>query len=83
MGWNMSGNKVKIEQDDFDNPLRVKLGGMRSWVLLMLVATIALNTCGTELNTRASAEFQRKQYELARRQYTLDSLRFVQSQNQK
>lgn len=86
----MSGGKIRLEQDFFDEPLRVKLSGVRSWVLLTLVAIIAGNTCSTEATMhglhevhRQQLELAKRQLELAQRQHTLDSLRFVQSQNQK
>ena len=68
--------KVRIKQDFMDDPLLVKPAGVRTWLLIILVASIALNTCESAINTRGSNELKRMQLEQAKRQYTLDSLRF-------
>ena len=67
---------VRIKQDFMDDPILVKLGGFRSWVLLVLIATIAANTCESNVNIIGANELKRQQLEVAKRQYTLDSLRF-------
>ena len=68
--------KVKIEQDFMDDPINVKLSGLRAWVVPMLIASIALSTCATEMNTRNNTAVQQQQLEIAKKHYQLDSARF-------
>ena len=68
--------KVKIEQDFMDDPINVKLSGLRAWVVPILIASIALSTCATEINTRNNTAVQQQQLEIAKKQYQLDSARF-------
>ena len=67
---------VKIKQEPWDAPINVKTTGFRACVLPLLVASIALSTCATEMNTRDSVKIQKQRLEVAKKQYTLDSLRF-------
>lgn len=68
--------KVKIEQDFFDDPINVKLSGVRSWLVPALIALIAFQTCATEMNTRNNTILEKEKLELAKKQYKLDSLKF-------
>ena len=54
----------------------MKLSGCRAGIVLMLIVSIALSTCATEMNTRDSLEIQKQRLDVAKKQYTLDSLRF-------
>ena len=72
----MSDNKVKIQQDMFDEPLRVKPDGIRTAFAILLLVIIAMNTCSTEMQTRETKELTKKKLELAKKHYQLDSLRF-------
>ena len=69
-------NKVKIEQGTFDEPIKVKLRGSIAVFGLILLMTIAMNTCATEVQTRQNTEINKQRLEVAKQQYTLDSLRF-------
>ncbi len=69
-------NKVKIEQGTFDEPIKVKLRGSIATAGMVLLLAIALNTCSTEQATRENKEINKQRLEVAKQQYTLDSLRF-------
>ena len=58
---------VKIEQDFMDDPINVKLSGLRAWVVPILIASIALSTCATEMNTRNNTAVQQQQLEIAKK----------------
>ncbi len=68
--------KVKIEQDFMDDPIKVELSGFRAWIIPMLIASIALSTCATEMNTRNSVTLEKQRLDIAKKQYQLDSARF-------
>ena len=72
----MSDTKVRVTQEFFDDPLRVKPSGVRTWVALILLLTIAMSTCSTEAQMRENKELVKQQLEVAKKQYALDSLRF-------
>lgn len=69
-------NKVKIEQGTFDDPLKVRLRGSLATFGLILLMIIAMNTCSTQVYIRENKEIDNKRLELAKKQYTLDSLHF-------
>ena len=70
-----SPQKVKIVQEFMDEPINVKPSGFRAWIVPVLVASIALSTCATEINTRNNTELQKQRLEIAKKQYKLDSLK--------
>ena len=72
----MSSNKVRITQESFDDAIRVKLRGTAATVVVLLLLTIAMNTCSTEMQTRTNTELNKQQLEIAKKQYQLDSMRF-------
>ena len=72
----MSSNKVRITQEAFDDAIRVKLRGTAATVVVLLLLTIAMNTCSTEMQTRTNTELNKQQLEIAKKQYQLDSMRF-------
>lgn len=69
-------NKVRIEQDMFDDPIKVKLRGSIAAFGLLCLLAIAMSTCATEVQTRQNKEINQKRLEVAKKQYTLDSLRY-------
>lgn len=69
-------DKVRIEQELFDEPVRVKLRGTATLVMVLLLFSIAMNTCSTEQATREGNKINKERLELAKRQYALDSVRF-------
>ncbi len=79
----MSDKNVRINQEPWDDALRVKSTGVRVGVAICLLLIIAMNTCSTEMHTRMNTRLLKEQYDLARRQYALDSLRFEQSQHRR
>lgn len=72
----MSSDKVRITQEAFDDAIRVKLRGTAATVVVLLLLTIAMNTCSTEMQTRTNTELNKQQLEIAKKQYQLDSMRF-------
>lgn len=72
----MSSDKVRITQEAFDDAIRVKLRGTAATVVVLLLLTIAMNTCSTEMQTRNNTELNKQQLEIAKKQYQLDSMRF-------
>ncbi|MBO5663090.1 MAG: hypothetical protein J6S12_04515 [Alphaproteobacteria bacterium] len=79
----MSEHKVRIFQDFFDNAVRVKLTGGRSFVVAACLVALVFNTCTTNVNTREIKDIKRQELEQLKRQYVLDSLKFeyMKSQN--
>ena len=72
----MSSDKVRITQEAFDDSIRVKLRGTAATVVVLLLLTIAMNTCSTEMQTRTNTALNKQQLEIAKKQYQLDSMRF-------
>lgn len=72
----MSSDKVRITQEAFDDAIRVKLRGTAATVVVLLLLTIAMNTCSTEMQTRTNTALNKQQLEIAKKQYQLDSMRF-------
>ncbi len=72
----MSEKKIKITQDFFDDPIRTKPAGTRTFFALFLLVIIALNTCSTERAVNENKEINKQRLEIAKRQYTLDSLQY-------
>ena len=79
----MSEHKIRIMQEFFDGPVRVKLTGGRAFVAVGCMFALMLNTCATEINTREIKEIKRQELEMLKRPYALDSLKFeyIKSQN--
>lgn len=77
----MSSDKVRITQEAFDDAIRVKLRGTAATVVVLLLLTIAMNTCSTEMQTRTNTELNKQQLEIAKKQYQLDSMRFEYMKN--
>ncbi len=79
----MSEHKVRVVQDFFDNAIRVKLTGGRSFVVAACLLALVFNTCTTNVNTREIKDIKRQELEQLKRQYALDSLKFeyMKSQN--
>ncbi len=79
----MAEHKVRLVQDFFDNAIRVKLSGGRSFVVAACLLALVFNTCATNVNTRKIKEIKRQELEQLKRQYALDSLKFeyMKSQN--
>lgn len=71
-------NKIKIEQSVFDEPIKVRLRGSAAVLGLMLLTVIAMNTCVSNTLTEQNTEINKQRLDVARKQYTLDSLRFEQ-----
>ncbi len=72
----MSDKKINIEQNSFDEAFRVKWTGGRSIAVVLILLTIMMNTCSVERHMSESNDLRKQQLEQARRQYSLDSLRF-------
>lgn len=79
----MSEHKVRVVQDFFDNAVRVKLTGGRSFVVAACLVALMFNTCTTNVNIRQIKDIKRQELEQLKRQYALDSLKFeyMKSQN--
>lgn len=71
-------NKIKIEQSVFNEPIKVRLRGSAAILGLMLLTVIAMNTCVSNTLTEQNTEINKQRLDVARKQYTLDSLRFEQ-----
>ena len=71
-------NKIKIEQGVFDEPIKVRLRGSAAIIGLMLLTVIAMNTCVSNTLAEQNTEINKQRLDVARKQYTLDSLRFEQ-----
>lgn len=69
-------NKVRIEQGTFDDPIKVRLRGSVAAFGLILLMITAMNTCSTQVYVRENKEINNQRLDLAKKQYTLDSLRF-------
>lgn len=72
----MADQKIKLEQNGFDDAFRVKWTGGRSIAVVLILLTIMMNTCATESHLRQSNELRKLQLDQSRRQYALDSLQF-------
>lgn len=72
----MNEQKIKITQDFFDDPIRTKPAGTRTFFALLLLTIIALNTCSTERAVNENKEINKQRLEIAKRQYALDSLQY-------
>ena len=72
----MADKNIKLEQDSLDSAFRIKWTGGRSVAVVLILLTIMMTTCATEVHLRQSNELRKQQLDQSRRQYTLDSLRF-------
>lgn len=79
----MSDQKIKIEQGVFDDAFRVKWTGGRSILITGAVFAIMMAMFGIGSSLIKSNELRKQQLEQAKRQYTLDSLRFEYLKQQK
>mgnify|MGYP003298434895 CR=1 FL=1 len=67
---------VKVKQDSWDSPLRVKDDSGRSLIITMCILIMTVTMCSIDYHASVANEQREQQIELARRQYALDSLRF-------
>ncbi|MBO5946789.1 MAG: hypothetical protein J6Q44_01435 [Alphaproteobacteria bacterium] len=72
----MADQKIKLEQNSFDKAFRVKWTGGHSIAVILILLTIMMNTCAVEHHLNKSNELRKLQLDQAKRQYSLDSLRF-------
>ena len=67
--------RVKLVQGAFDS-FRVRWSGSAPVIVIILLGAMLLNMCANGARMQVSNNLRKQQLEQARRQYSLDSLRF-------